>query len=72
MRPEALDAFATHSIRPGALEAAVSDLGDTNNGETPAMKDKKKDVSTSPILCSYVGFNNGSPFRREQNPFDQS
>jgi len=53
MKPEALDAFATHSIRPGAFEAATSDLGYTNDGEAPAMKGGKKEVSTGPALYLY-------------------
>lgn len=47
MRSEALDAFATQSMRPGALEAAVASQEDTIKSETPKMG---KDVSLSAAL----------------------
>ncbi|KAF1931578.1 uncharacterized protein M421DRAFT_89868 [Didymella exigua CBS 183.55] len=43
IKPEALDAFATRSTRPGALEAATANQGDTIKNETPNMEGKKKD-----------------------------
>jgi hypothetical protein len=55
MKPEALDAFATHSIRPGALEAATSDQGNTSKGEITNMEEEKKDVSLRTSTLSNDG-----------------
>jgi hypothetical protein len=50
MKPEALDAFATQSIRPGALEAATVNRKNTSKSETPNMEEGKRDVSLSAAL----------------------
>ncbi|KAJ4354981.1 hypothetical protein N0V95_003317 [Ascochyta clinopodiicola] len=44
MRPEALDAFATQSIRPGALEAAAADPGEKGHSEAEASMVQQEDV----------------------------
>ena len=43
MRPEALDAFATHSLRPAALEAASSDQKTADKSEILNMDEDEKD-----------------------------
>lgn len=67
MKPEALDAFATQSIRPGALEAAAADQGDTSKSGVQNMEEKKNDVSLNTALEVNSGFNNRSLYRREPN-----
>ncbi|KAJ4992606.1 hypothetical protein SVAN01_01989 [Stagonosporopsis vannaccii] len=49
MRSEALDAFATQSTRPGALEAATAKQGDHDTTET-RMTNESNTVPTRPAL----------------------
>lgn len=44
MKPEALEAFATQSIRPGALEAASAEQEETGQSKTEATMTEQKDV----------------------------
>lgn len=51
MKPEALDAFATQSIRPGALDAAAADQGETTQDDKENNMTAQEDVSsTIPLL----------------------
>ncbi|UPX09529.1 uncharacterized protein EKO05_0000217 [Ascochyta rabiei] len=44
MKPEALDAFATQSIRPGTLEAAAASPGETGRSMTEASVTQQEKV----------------------------
>ena len=47
MKPEALDAFATQSIRPGALDAAAADQGETTQDDKESNMTAQEDVSST-------------------------
>jgi hypothetical protein len=49
MKSEALDAFATQSMRPTALEAATAGQ---NDAETRIEKGKAKESDVSPDSCN--------------------
>lgn len=71
MKPEALDAFATHSIRPGALEAATSDQKITNKSEIPNMDEHKINVSLRVPPSTDKGSNRWSLFHQRPSASDQ-
>jgi hypothetical protein len=49
MKPEALDAFATQSIRPGAMEAATAEPPEDHQRSTETNTAEQKDVSR--LIC---------------------
>lgn len=44
MKPEALDAFATESLRPGALDAAAANQRETNRDNTECNMTEERGV----------------------------